>query len=159
LHEFDLLLLSGGVSAGKYDIVEKVLADLGAQFYFDRVKIQPGQPLVFGQAGGKLFFGLPGNPASTMVTFEVFAKAVVERLCGIPEPKLPLSWALLTRDFRHKTGLRRFLPAIVEDAQVTPVGWSGSSDVPALARANAFLVADAETAEYKAGEMIQVLWQ
>ena len=71
----DLLLLSGGVSAGKYDIVERVLADLGAQFFFDRVLIQPGQPLVFGTARGKFFFGLPGNPASTMVTFEVFARA------------------------------------------------------------------------------------
>jgi molybdopterin molybdotransferase len=155
----DLLLLSGGVSAGKYDIVEKVLGDLGAHFYFDRVKIQPGQPLVFGRMGaaGKLFFGLPGNPASTMVTYEVFARAVVERLAGIPAPVLPLTWAPLSRDFRHKTGLRRFLPAIVANGAVTPVSWSGSSDVPALARANAFLVADPEIGEYKQGDWIQVL--
>ena len=59
----DLLLLSGGVSAGKYDIVERVLADLGARFFFDRVLIQPGQPLVFGSMGDKFFFGLPGIPA------------------------------------------------------------------------------------------------
>jgi len=159
--QHDLLLLSGGVSAGKYDIVEKVLGDLGAHFYFDRVKIQPGQPLVFGRIGaaGKLFFGLPGNPASTMVTYEVFAKAVVERLSGIPEPALPLTWAPLSRDFRHKTGLRRFLPAIVANGAVTPVSWSGSSDVPALARANAFLVADPEIGEYKQGDWIQVLLQ
>ena len=78
----DLLLLSGGVSAGKYDIVERVLADLGAEFFFDRVLIQPGQPLVFGKARGKFFFGLPGNPASTMVTFEIFARAAVEMLGG-----------------------------------------------------------------------------
>ncbi len=157
--QHDLLLLSGGVSAGKYDIVEKVLADLGAQFYFDRVKIQPGQPLVFGKALGKLFFGLPGNPASTMVTFEVFARAAIEIMSGIPNPKLPLTWAMLTRDFRHKPGLRRFLPAFVEDGAVTPVGWTGSSDVPALARANAFLVANPEIPEYKQGAYIQVLPQ
>ncbi len=78
--EADLLLLSGGVSAGKYDIVERVLADLGARFFFDRVQIQPGQPLVFGAVRGKFFFGLPGNPASTMVTFELFARAAIERL-------------------------------------------------------------------------------
>ena len=71
----DLLLLSGGVSAGKYDIVERVLEGLGAEFLFDRVLIQPGQPLVFGEARGKFFFGLPGNPSSTMVTFEIFARA------------------------------------------------------------------------------------
>ena len=78
--EADLLLLSGGVSAGKYDIVERVLADLGAEFFFDRVKIQPGQPVVFGRVKNKFFFGLPGNPASTMVTFEIFARAALERM-------------------------------------------------------------------------------
>ena len=154
----DLLLLSGGVSAGKYDIVEKVLADLGAAFFFDRVRVQPGQPLVFGEAQGKLFFGLPGNPASTMVTFEVFARAAVEILSGNPAPQLPLAWAPLTHNFHHKAGLRRFLPAVVEDGAVTHVKWFGSSDVSALSRANAFLGADAEKAEYKQGEMIQVLF-
>ena len=69
----DLLLISGGVSAGKYDVVELALESLQAQFFFDRVAIQPGQPLVFGRAKGRFFFGLPGNPASTMVTFELFA--------------------------------------------------------------------------------------
>ena len=83
----DLLLLSGGVSAGKYDIVERVLADFGAEFFFDRVLIQPGQPLVFGRARDKFFFGLPGNPASTMVTFELFARAAVELLGGQEEAR------------------------------------------------------------------------
>ena len=78
--EYVMLLLSGGVSAGKFDIVERVLSDLGAEFYFDRVLIQPGQPLVFGRAQGKFLFGLPGNPGSTMVTFELFARAAVELL-------------------------------------------------------------------------------
>ena len=107
----DLLLLSGGVSAGKYDIVEQVLADLGARFFFTRVKIQPGQPLVFGAVGDKFFFGLPGNPASTMVTFEVFARAAVQMLGGEKEPVLPLLWSKLTQDFRQKPGLMRFLLA------------------------------------------------
>src|SRR5207302_3766279 len=92
----DLLLLSGGVSAGKYDIVEQVLADLGAKFFFTRVTIQPGQPLVFGAVGEKFFFGLPGNPASTMVTFELFARAALERLGGCRETPLPLLRARLT---------------------------------------------------------------
>jgi molybdopterin molybdotransferase len=156
----DLLLLSGGVSAGKYDIVEKVLADLGAEFYFDRVKIQPGAPLVFGRASDRFFFGLPGNPASTMVTFEVLARAMLERLSGIPEPQLPLCWAKLKQPFRHKGGLRRFLPARLEDGgMLTPLGWAGSSDVAALGRANAFLIADPDTPEYAEGDWIQVLPQ
>jgi len=157
--ESDLLVLSGGVSAGKNDIVERVLADLGATFFFDRVLIQPGQPLVFGRAREKFFFGLPGNPASTMVTFELFARAAIERMSGIADPPLPLMRARLTRDFRHKPGLTRFLPAQLsaDGSTVAPEAWQGSGDVAALARANAFLVADADRESWKAGDDIRVL--
>ncbi len=155
----DLLILSGGVSAGKYDIVERVLAGLGAEFFFDRVLIQPGQPLVFGRAAGTFFFGLPGNPASTMVTFELFARAALDLLGGASEAPLPLLLARLSADFRHKTGLTRFLPARLapDGTEVAPVPWRGSSDVPALSRANAFLVADAERESWRAGDLIKVL--
>jgi molybdopterin molybdotransferase len=155
--EADLLLLSGGVSAGKYDFVEAALADCGAEFYFDRVLIQPGQPVVFGKARGKFFFGLPGNPASTMVTFELFGRAALELLAGADEAPLPLTLARLTRPFRHKPGLTRFLPAHVSCTEVTPVDWQGSGDIPSLCRANAFLVADPGQAEYAAGDVIPVL--
>ncbi len=155
----DLLLLSGGVSAGKYDVVERVLASLDAQFFFDRVLIQPGQPLVFGRARGKFFFGLPGNPASTMVTFEVFARAAVELLAGQQESCLRMPFARLTSDFHHKPGLTRFLPARLsaDGAEVTPIAWHGSGDVPSLTRANAFLVAEPDCPEYPRGELIRVL--
>ncbi len=155
----DLLLLSGGVSAGKYDLVERVLADLGARFFFDRVLIQPGQPLVFGEAQGKFFFGLPGNPASTMLTFEIFARAAVELLGGQSESMLPLTWSRLTRDFRQKTGLTRFLPATLssDGSEITPIRWQGSGDVPALARANAFLVTEPDREAWSAGDLIRVL--
>jgi len=155
----DLLLLSGGVSAGKYDVVEPVLAELGAEFYFDRVLIQPGQPLVFGRAGGTFFFGLPGNPSSTMVTFEIFARAALELIGGQDETPLPMPLARLTREFRHRTGLTRFLPARLSEGgdEVTPVEWHGSGDVPALTRANAYLVADPERPVYEKGELIRVL--
>ena len=157
--ESDLLLLSGGVSAGKYDVVESVLADLGAQFVFDRVLIQPGQPLVFGRAAGKFFFGLPGNPASTIVTFEIFARAALELLAGECQPLLRTAWARLTKPFRHKPGLTRFLPAqwSEDGAELTPIPWNGSSDVPALTRANAFLIADAGCEQYQAGDPMRVL--
>jgi molybdopterin molybdotransferase len=156
---FDMLLLSGGVSAGKYDIVERVLADLGAEFYFDRVLIMPGQPLVFGQALGKFFFGLPGNPASTMVTFEIFARSAVELLGGQKEAGLPLVWSKLSQDFHQKTGLTRFLPAVLnaDGDTVAPLSWQGSGDVPALARANAFLVTEPDRESWKAGDWIRVL--
>ena len=156
---FDLLLLSGGVSAGKYDLVEKVLADLGAEFFFDRVQIMPGQPLVFGRVQGKFFFGLPGNPASTMVTFEIFARAAVELLGGQSEALLPLLWSRLARDFHQKTGLTRFLPARLsaDGSTIEPVSWHGSGDVPALARANAFLVIEPDRERWAAGDWIRVL--
>jgi molybdopterin molybdotransferase len=155
----DLLLVSGGVSAGKYDIVEPVLASLGAEFFFDRVLIQPGQPLVFGRARGRFFFGLPGNPSSTMVTFEIFARAALELLSGQEEISLHMPFARLTREFHCRAGITRFLPAHLsaDGAEVAPVGWSGSGDIPALTRANAFLVTDADRAEYPRGELIRVL--
>jgi molybdopterin molybdotransferase len=157
--EADLLLLSGGVSAGKYDLIEKVLEGFGAEFYFDRVAIQPGQPLVFGRACGKFFFGLPGNPASTMVTFELFARAAIQLLAGEEDVTLHMPFARLSAELRRKGGLTRFLPACLsaDGGEVTPVNWHGSGDVPAMTRANAYLVMEADRAEYARGEFIRVL--
>lgn len=158
--ERDLLLLSGGVSAGKYDFVEPALAGLDAEFLFDRVLIQPGQPLVFGRARGKCFFGLPGNPASSMVTFKTIAAAAVELSAGLQTSDLRMPRLRLTSDFHHKSGLTRFLPARVnEDAtEVTPIPWQGSSDVAALARANAFLVVDSERESWRKGDEMGVIF-
>ncbi len=156
--ECDLLLLSGGVSAGKYDLVETALHSFGAEIYFDRVLIQPGQPCVFGHAQGTFFFGLPGNPASTMVCFEIFARAALELIGGVVQPMLAITGAPLKAPFRQKTGLTRFLPArLDEDGFLTHIGWSGSGDIAALTRANAYLVSDPEKAEYAAGEWIGVM--
>jgi molybdopterin molybdotransferase len=154
----DLLLMSGGVSAGKYDIVERVLGDLGAEFYFDRVRIQPGQPLVFGRARDRFFFGLPGNPASTMVCFELFARAALDLLGGCSEAPLRILHSRLTQPFRHRPGLTRFLPATLdEEGGITPIQWAGSSDVPSIARANAFLVTEEDRESWGAGDWIRVL--
>jgi len=157
--ENDLLLLSGGVSAGKYDIVEQVFESLGAEFFFDRVLIQPGQPLVFGKVKNTFFFGLPGNPASTMVTFAIFARAAMELLGGQTEVALPVLQTRLVKEFRHKPGLTRFLPAYLspDGSGVTPIPWQGSSDVPSVARANALLVAEAGKESWKPGDLIGVL--
>jgi len=157
--EADLLLLSGGVSAGKYDIVEPVLAGLGAEFYFDRTLIQPGRPTVFGRARGRFFFGLPGNPISTMVTFRVFAQAALDLLSGQGALDLPFLPARLTTAFRHQTGLTRFLPATLspDGSELTPTSWRGSSDVPAVARSNVFLVADPDRESWEAGDWMPVM--
>ncbi len=155
----DMLLLSGGVSAGKYDLVEKALAALGAEFFFDRVKIQPGQPLVFGKARDKYFFGLPGNPGSTMITFETIARAAIEKIQGLREPALNLLHARLARPFHQKAGLTRFLPARLssDGATIEPQVSHGSGDVGAMARCNAYLVTDPDRTEWASGDEIRVL--
>ena len=164
----DLLLLSGGVSVGKYDLVEQVLRDLGAEFYFDAVAIKPGRPLVFGRARGTLFFGLPGNPLSTMVTFELFARPALDLLCGAEPPPLVFPRARLEQPVRQKPGLTSFLPAILSQAAapeearsdflpaVRVVPWQGSGDIAALARANCYLVVPEDRGELAEGELVGV---
>jgi len=113
---------------------------------------------VFGRARGKFFFGLPGNPASTMVCFEVFARAALELLSGAHATSLPVPLARLARPYRHRPGLTRFLPAILDGAgRLTPIDWAGSGDIGAMARANCWLVADPDHPEYAEGDLIKVL--
>ncbi len=114
LLEADLLVISGGVSKGKYDLVETVLAELGAEFFFDAVAIRPGQPAVFGCCKGKLVLGLPGNPVSSMVTFELFAQPVMDILSGaVPQPLLMLKARLAHPVRESGNSLTRFRPALV----------------------------------------------
>ncbi len=126
--ESDLLLLAGGVSAGQYDLAEPVLAEFGAEFFFTGAQIQPGRPVVFGRAPRALapaeytyFFGLPGNPVSTMVTFELFVRPILEALAGAAAHKLIFLHARLKTEIRTKTGLKRFLPV----ASMSGMGRSG----------------------------------
>lgn len=157
--QHDMLIVTGGVSAGKYDLVKPVLRELGVEFHFERVRVQPGQPTAFGVLGGKPVFGLPGNPGSTLVTFQLFARAALELISGETEPILPLLWARFETPFRHKPGLTRFLPARLsaDGEHLHHIPWQGSSDVPALARANAFLVANHDRESWDTGDSIRVM--
>ena len=153
----DVLILSGGVSAGKYDLVEPVLKTLGAEFFLDAVAIRPGRPTVFGRCRGVWIFGLPGNPASTMVTFELFVRPALELLQGAEPMPLALMAARLTAPVRQKAALTHFLPARLEwDAggvpHATELPWQSSGDIVALARGNGFIVVRPERLEMAAGE-------
>jgi molybdopterin molybdotransferase len=152
----DLLVLSGGVSMGEYDLVEEVLAEFGAEFFFTGVKMQPGRPVVFGALRGRYFFGLPGNPISTQVTFHCFVEPLLRALAGETtcEPK----WALATlaEEAAAKAGLTRLLPARMEGVQVRLVGWQGSGDLAANARANCY-VELLPGRGYEVGEVVRVL--
>lgn len=159
--EADLLLLSGGISAGKYDFVEEVLKELGAEFYFHGVAIRPGKPLAFGYVRGKFFFGLPGNPVSTYVTFELFVRPALGMLQGA-EFELPVFLrARMGKPFKQKPGLTAFMPARVclenLDPVVNLVGWQGSGDLVGVAAANCFLVVHPDQSEIPRGEWVDVL--
>jgi molybdopterin molybdotransferase len=159
--EADVLILSGGVSAGKYDLVETVLSELGAEFFFDAVAIRPGRPAVFGRCQGKPVFGLPGNPVSTMVTFQLFVVPALDLLSGGAARPLRILGARLVHALHEKPGMTHFLPARLEELRGEPVvkalPWQGSGDTVTLARANAFLVVPAERPDWEAGEWVGVL--
>ncbi len=155
---------------GRYDLVEQVLAEMHAEFFFTGAKIQPGRPIVFGQckAGAQTreepttyFFGLPGNPVSTMVTFELFARPMLEALAGQSPQKLAFLHARLKTEIHIKTGLRRFLPAMLsgglEKTEVELVAWQGSGDVAATARANCYIVIPPDRESIAAGEWVGVM--
>jgi molybdopterin molybdotransferase len=211
----DLLLLSGGVSVGKYDLVEEVLAEFGAEFFFRGVRMQPGRPVVFGrlrkaasqrdsesasqqdsesasqqdsesasqqdsesasqqdsesasQRVGEsadarewvYFFGLPGNPVSTLVTFQCFVGPMLRALCGAGAEGPRFVQATLADEVKGKAGLTRILPAILrhdlERPEVRIVGWQGSGDLAANARANCYAVL-ADGRDYNSGDVISVL--
>ena len=159
--QHDLLLLTGGVSMGKYDLVEQVLAELGAEFFFTGAQIQPGRPVVFGRVQGRYFFGLPGNPISTMVTFELFARPMLEALAGMTPRTLQFLHARLKSDIKTKTGLTRFLPGTLsgefERAEVELAGWRGSGDVATMARSNCYIVIPPDREKIPAGEWVAVM--
>ena len=165
--KFDLLLMTGGVSMGRYDFVEQVLTEMQAGFFFTGAKIQPGRPVVFGKCGNgaegrcTYFFGLPGNPVSTLVTFELFARPMIEALAGMSPSKLVFLYAKLKSAIQVKTGLKRFLPAILsgefENSQVELVPWQGSGDVAATARANCYIVIPPDRDRITPGEFVPIL--
>lgn len=168
----DLLLISGGVSAGKFDLVEPALARLGASFHFTGVKIQPGKPLVFGELPAEKgnakrcaqlpFFGLPGNPVSSAVTFLLFGAPVVAALGGSTSscPRFALARLKVASDKHGKPGLTRFLPAhctFDAEPEVELVPWQGSGDLAALARSNCFLVVPSDAHRLEAGAVVRIL--
>jgi molybdopterin molybdotransferase len=159
--EARLLLLSGGVSVGKYDFVAQVLRELGAEFYFHGVAIRPGKPLAFGRVRDTFFFGLPGNPVSTFVTFELFARPAIAMLSGA-DFECPLFLrARLGQPLQQNTALTAFMPARVElesaDPVVKLVGWQGSGDLVGVAAANCFLVVHPHQTELAGGDWVDVL--
>jgi molybdopterin molybdotransferase len=157
----DIVVLSGGVSAGAYDFVEEVLARYDVRVAFDKVAMKPGAPLVFGRRGDKLVFGLPGNPVSAQVTFELFVRAAMLRMQGARVCSRPLAEAELEDGLRNRSGRRAYMPVQVrfEGGRFVarPLRYAGSGDVVSHARANALALMEPTRLQAAAGEKVPIL--
>lgn len=157
----DVLILSGGVSAGKLDLVPAVLQELGVTPIFHKIAMKPGKPLFFGTKGENLVFGLPGNPVSALVGFELFVRPSLQVLMGRSDAGPKMISARLAMDYAYATDRPTYHPARLESAEegwrVTPVPWFGSPDLRAISQANAFVLFAAGEKQYRQGELLQVL--
>ena len=153
----DLIVFSGGVSMGKYDLVEDVFKKLGGRILFDGAAIRPGKPVVFGEIAGKPFFGLPGNPLSTLVTFELFARTAIDRLAGA-EPLLRFQLAQLGGPFQQRAlPLTCFVPSRLSGPYAKPLRSQGSGDIAALCRADGFVVVDPGVTDLPEGAIVSYM--
>jgi molybdenum cofactor synthesis domain-containing protein len=140
----DVLITSGGVSMGVYDFMKTALKELGAEIFFERVALRPGKPTVFARLGNTLVFGLPGNPVSVTVTFNLFARAALRKMQGAKQPGLIEETAVLAQAVKGSVDRESYLPAILRTDEkgtllAEPLKWGGSSDFVAFAQAAALI--------------------
>ncbi len=158
----DLVVTSGGVSKGQYDVVKEVLSELGT-VAFGEVAMQPGKPQGFGVVGEDAtpIFTLPGNPVSSYVSFEVFVAPAVRRMMGRTPYRRPLVRAMCDKAFSSVPGKRQFVRGLFEidpkGAHVAPVGGHGSHLLGDLSDANALIVVPEDVERVEAGSMVQVM--
>jgi molybdopterin molybdotransferase len=157
----DILVLSGGVSAGKLDLVPSMLGELSVQAHFHKVEMKPGKPVLFGTLEETLVFGLPGNPVSALACFELFVRPAIRRLAGHEKPGPFFVEATLAENFTYKTDRPTYYPAWMnwegKGYQVRPVPWFGSPDLRALTQANAFIFIAAGEHQLPAGQVVSVM--
>jgi len=157
----DVVITSGGVSMGDYDLVEAALLDIGAEIFFDKVRIRPGKPIVFARREHTFFFCLPGNPVSTSVTFNVFVRPAIRAMLGQGVPQRPTVKAMLAHPLTDASSRRSYLPGrfFVEDgrAMIEPLKWGGSSDLVAFVNANALIIVAEDVHEIAEGHTVDVL--
>ncbi len=157
----NVLMLSGGVSAGKADFVPEVLEELGVEAKFHKVKMKPGKPVYFGTKDNKVVFGLPGNPVSSMVCFELFVRPAIRKMENQDSHLPNIIRAILTDEFQYRSDRPTYYPAKLgeEDGsfRVTMVPWFGSADLRGLSAANAFAIVPKGENQFPAGHVMDVL--
>jgi len=158
----DVLITSGGVSMGVYDFTKTALKELGAEIYFERVSLRPGKPTVFARLGSTLVFGLPGNPVSVAVTFNLFARTALRAMQGAKVPALQGETAVLVRNLKGSIERESYLPAVLRTDEkgtllVEPLKWGGSSDFIAFARATALINVPVGVKMIEAGDRVTIV--
>jgi molybdenum cofactor synthesis domain-containing protein len=159
----DVIVTSGGVSMGVYDVTKSALKQLDAEIFFERVALRPGKPTVFARLpNGTLVFGLPGNPVSVAVTFNLFARTALLAMQGVTEPAPKYETALLARSVKGNVERESYLPAQLttnDDGELIafPLKWGGSSDFVAFALTTALVVVPAGTRTFEANSRVKVL--
>ena len=159
----DLIVTSGGVSMGVYDVTKAALKELDAEIFFERVALRPGKPTVFARLpNGTLVFGLPGNPVSVSVTFNLFARTALLSMQGTAEPELKRETAVLARSVKGTADRENYLPAQLtsnDDGELVafPLKWGGSSDFVAFALTTALVIVPANVKAIEAGSLVNVL--
>jgi len=159
----DMIVTSGGVSMGVYDFTKTALQELGAELFFERLALRPGKPTVFGRLpNGTLVFGLPGNPVSVSVTFNLFARTSLLAMQGATEPSLKSETGILAKSVKGNIDRESYLPAQLttnDDGQlvVFPLKWGGSSDFVAFAAATALLNIPAGTGTVATNSLVKLV--
>ncbi len=157
----DVLILTGGVSVGAYDFVEEILLEAGLEIIFSGVAVRPGKPTVFARQGGRLVFGLPGNPISSFVSFELFVRPALEQISGFSSAGLFRVTGRLSLRVKHKSERTSFLPARLSwdesGWEIEPLPWKGSSDIIGFSRSNGLLILPQGTKAIAEGEWIEAV--
>jgi len=159
----DVVITSGGVSVGAYDFTKPALRELGAEFFFERVALRPGKPTVFARLpNGTLFFGLPGNPVSVSVTFNLFVRTALQTMQGAKDPLLQHATAVLARNVKGAVARESYLPAQLSTTDegtltATPLKWGGSSDFVGFVRATSLIIVPQDAGVVEAGSKARVL--
>jgi len=158
----DVVVLSGGVSMGVYDFTKTALRLLGAKVFFERVSLRPGKPTVFARLGDTLVFGLPGNPVSVSVTFNLFARTAIRAMQGDAHPALLEERAVLTRNVKGSVERASYLPAALSTneegrLQAEPLKWGGSSDFVSFTQATALIIVPEGMRSVEADEVVKIV--
>jgi len=156
LESSDVVLLTGGVSMGDFDYVPKVLNDLGIEIRFKSIAVQPGRPTVFGTSDGKYLFGLPGNPVSSFVQYELLVRPMLYQMMGNNYQALTFDLPMGETYTRRKAKRKSFLPVSIKNGKVWPVSYHGSAHIHSYIYADGIVAVEIGNTTLEEGTLVNV---